>query len=39
VPAAAASANAIYDAVGVRPVDGPVDPKAVLDLLGKQRRG
>ena len=38
VPAAAAIANAIYDAIGVRPVDGPVDPKTVLDLLGKPTR-
>jgi CO/xanthine dehydrogenase Mo-binding subunit len=39
VPAAAAIANAIYDAIGVRPVDGPVDPRTVLGLLGKQKRG
>jgi xanthine dehydrogenase YagR molybdenum-binding subunit len=39
VPAAAAIANAVYDALGVRPVDGPVDPRTVLDLLRKQKRG
>jgi len=39
VPAAAAIANAIYDAIGLRPADGPVDPTTVLALLGKQKRG
>jgi xanthine dehydrogenase YagR molybdenum-binding subunit len=39
VPTAAAIANAIYNAIGVRPVNGPVDPKAILDLLSKQKRG
>jgi CO/xanthine dehydrogenase Mo-binding subunit len=39
VPTAAAIANAIYNAIGVRPVNGPVDPKTILDLLGKQKRG
>ena len=39
VPTAAAIANAIYDAIGVRPVDGPVDPKTILDLLRTQKRG
>jgi len=39
VPAAAAIANAIYNAVGVRPVDGPVDRKTILELLGKKERG
>jgi CO/xanthine dehydrogenase Mo-binding subunit len=37
VPAAAAIANAICDAIGVRPVDGPVDPGTVLELLRKQK--
>ena len=27
------TANAIYSAIGVRPVNAPVDPKAILDLL------
>jgi CO/xanthine dehydrogenase Mo-binding subunit len=39
VPTAAAIANAIYDAIGVRPTDGPVDNRMILDLLRKTRRG
>jgi CO/xanthine dehydrogenase Mo-binding subunit len=39
VPAAAAIANAIYDAIGVRPTDGPVDNRMVLELLSKKKRG
>ncbi len=39
VPAAAAIANAIYDAIGVRPVNGPVDNRMVLELLSKKKRG
>jgi CO/xanthine dehydrogenase Mo-binding subunit len=34
VPTAAAIANAIYNAIGVRPVNGPVDPRTILNLLG-----
>jgi CO/xanthine dehydrogenase Mo-binding subunit len=39
VPAAAAIANAIYDAIGVRPTNGPVDNRAILELLSKKKRG
>lgn len=39
VPTAAALANAIYDAIGVRPVNSPVDNKTILDLLSKKKRG
>jgi xanthine dehydrogenase YagR molybdenum-binding subunit len=39
VPAAAAIANAIYDAIGVHPTNGPVDNRMILELLGKKKRG
>jgi xanthine dehydrogenase YagR molybdenum-binding subunit len=39
VPAASAIANAIYDAIGVRPTHGPIDPKMILELLSKKKRG
>ena len=39
VPAAAAIANAIYDAIGVRPTNGPVDNRMILELLSKKKRG
>jgi CO/xanthine dehydrogenase Mo-binding subunit len=39
VPAAAAIANAIYDAVGIRPTNGPVDNRMILELLSKKKRG
>jgi CO/xanthine dehydrogenase Mo-binding subunit len=39
IPTAAAIANAICNAIGVRPVNGPVDPRAILDLLRKGKRG
>jgi xanthine dehydrogenase YagR molybdenum-binding subunit len=39
VPTAAAVANAVYNAIGVRPTHGPIDPKTILDLLSKQKRG
>jgi CO/xanthine dehydrogenase Mo-binding subunit len=39
VPTAAAIANAVYDAIGVRPVNGPIDNKAILDLLSKKKGG
>jgi CO/xanthine dehydrogenase Mo-binding subunit len=38
VPTAAAIANAIYNAIGVRPVNSAIDPKTILDLL-KTKRG
>ena len=34
-----AIANAVYDAIGVRPVDGPIDNRVILDLLSKKKRG
>jgi CO/xanthine dehydrogenase Mo-binding subunit len=39
VPAAAAIANAVYDAIGVRPTNGPVDNRMILELLSKKKRG
>jgi CO/xanthine dehydrogenase Mo-binding subunit len=39
VPAAAAIANAIYNAIGVRPTKGPVDNRMILELLSKKKRG
>ncbi|MBM3791253.1 MAG: xanthine dehydrogenase family protein molybdopterin-binding subunit, partial [Acidobacteria bacterium] len=36
IPAAAAVANAICDAIGVRPTHGPVSPRTVLELLKKK---
>ena len=39
VPAAAAIANAIYDAIRVRPTRGPVDPRMILELLSRKERG
>lgn len=39
VPAASAIANAIYDAIGVRPTHGPIDARTILELLGKKGRG
>jgi CO/xanthine dehydrogenase Mo-binding subunit len=39
VPTAAAIANAICDAIGVRPTQSPVDNRMILELLGKKKRG
>jgi CO/xanthine dehydrogenase Mo-binding subunit len=39
VPTAAAIANAVYDAIGVRPVNGPIDNRTILELLSKKKRG
>jgi CO/xanthine dehydrogenase Mo-binding subunit len=39
VPSASAIANAIYDAIGVRPTHGPIEPKTILELLRKKERG
>ena len=36
VPAPAAIANAVADAIGVRATEGPIDNKTILDLLGKK---
>jgi CO/xanthine dehydrogenase Mo-binding subunit len=36
VPAPAAIANAIADAIGVHATEGPIDNKTILDLLGKE---
>ena len=38
IPTAAAIANAIFDAAGVRPVNAPVTPMEMLRLLNTQRR-
>ena len=35
VPAPAAIANAIADAIGVHATEGPIDNKTIIDLLGK----
>ena len=37
VPTGAAVANAIYDAIGVRPTHGPIEPRTILELLAKKR--
>jgi xanthine dehydrogenase YagR molybdenum-binding subunit len=37
VPSAAAIANAVYDAIGVRPAQGPIEAKTILELLSKKR--
>jgi xanthine dehydrogenase YagR molybdenum-binding subunit len=39
IPTAAAVANAVYNAIGVRPTHGPLDPRMILELLGKEKRG
>jgi xanthine dehydrogenase YagR molybdenum-binding subunit len=39
VPTASAIANAIYDAIGVRPTHGPIEPKTILELLSKKKGG
>jgi xanthine dehydrogenase YagR molybdenum-binding subunit len=39
VPTASAIANAIYDAIGVRPTHAPIEPKTILELLTKKKRG
>jgi len=39
VPTAAAIANAIYDAIGARPANGPIDTRTILELLSKKKRG
>jgi xanthine dehydrogenase YagR molybdenum-binding subunit len=36
VPTAAAIANAVYDAIGVRPTRGPIDNRTILELLRKR---
>jgi xanthine dehydrogenase YagR molybdenum-binding subunit len=37
VPSAAAIANAVHDAIGVRPAQGPIEAKTILELLSKKR--
>jgi xanthine dehydrogenase YagR molybdenum-binding subunit len=37
IPTASAIANAIYNAIGVRPVNTPIDPRTILDLLSRKR--
>ena len=39
VPTASAIANAICDAIGVRPTDGPIELRTILELLSKKKRG
>ncbi len=39
VPTASAIANAVYDAIGVRPTHGPIEPKTILELLSRKKRG
>ncbi|HYK91940.1 MAG TPA: xanthine dehydrogenase family protein molybdopterin-binding subunit [Acidobacteriota bacterium] len=39
VPTASAIANAIYNAIGVRPTCGPIEPKTILELLSDKKRG
>ncbi len=39
VPTASAIANAIYDAIGVRPTHGPIEPRTILELLSTKKRG
>ncbi len=39
VPTAAAIANAVYNAIGVRPKDGPIDNRMILELLSSKKRG
>ncbi len=39
VPTAAAIANAVYDAIGVRPIDSPLDSRMILELLSRKKRG
>ncbi len=39
VPTASAIANAIYNAIGVRPTHAPIEPKTILELLSKKERG
>jgi CO/xanthine dehydrogenase Mo-binding subunit len=39
VPTAAAIANAVYDAIGVRPTDSPLDNRMILELLSGKKRG
>jgi xanthine dehydrogenase YagR molybdenum-binding subunit len=38
-PTAAAVANAVCNALGVRPVDSPISPAYVCDLLAAVKRG
>jgi CO/xanthine dehydrogenase Mo-binding subunit len=38
MPTAAAIANAVYDAVGVRVLDSPISPMRLLRLLAEQRK-
>jgi CO/xanthine dehydrogenase Mo-binding subunit len=39
VPTASAIANAVYNAIGVRPTHAPIEPKTILELLSKEKRG
>ena len=37
IPTAGAVANAIYDAIGVRPTHGPINPPRILELLSERK--
>lgn len=39
IPTAAAIANAVYDAIGVRVTDTPMTPSRILQLLAAKDRG
>ncbi len=39
VPTASAIANAVYDAIGVRPAHAPIEPRTILELLSSKKKG
>jgi CO/xanthine dehydrogenase Mo-binding subunit len=39
VPTASAIANAVYNAIGVRPTHAPIDPANIIGLLSRKGRG
>ncbi len=38
IPTAAAIANAVYDAIGIRVTDAPINPIQLARLLAEQRK-
>ena len=38
IPTAAAIANAVYDAIGIRVTDSPINPIQLARLLAEQRK-
>ena len=38
IPTAAAIANAVYDAIGIRVTDSPINPTQLARLLAEQRK-